>query len=807
MASKSKGKQTPPFKNPTITKPSKTQDKETVREGPLSNSVISHQGWRSTEDRVRSTAVLAKTTMEKLAAFRFKPASHPQTMQEPQPPPQPPPQLVHSEKAVANFPREPLQEITHPSSNHDLTSDDSFFNEALGAVNAHTKFNGIGEIKAESMAITKKCPTDTLLRRQPNAKTDMLTFAGDDSSRKLTDNHSYTAGYLTGALACDMESGQGGSCEDADYFDLPTSEAPPIADSRVTERDVGKVPQVVFNFKMPISDDPVAFQSQSKVVENIARQHASSVESPPPRVDEQLAARKFDQVPSLEVRGQTNRSSQTPEGDEFQNDEVRQITPVEHDAQPTCQDNGYDEPPKYNGPLIICRAFGGCNTDIQIERSEMDGPEETSKEVSSDMRGSDEFDQGLDDDDDDLLAIISDAVIPQTTEKAQPEQQKNLRVCGRFLLPSTRIAEESHVRSPLKTQNIINPNSSSPPVLDLDDEFPIDVADEVEMLKLGRLGAETKESHAPPGSVQRAFNALVDGEVCDSSLQFSPPKSQSSGISPLKLTRGGHTDKNRASQSPGNSDSLAMEEEDWSFIRSEAGTESAATAARSKPFCDPYPGARLAEPRQTVSSSPTRHSVAGHDGVQTPATQNTTDASWSLLDDSHEYEPMNPFARPDFPSPVLDRSPVVGLSAQSSLRACFRIGEMFNEGVRCNTLGQDAVIELFARVTFSSREAGSTKQHFKFADLWHDRPPYPNGLLANYKTTGLAENESKVFLGEKGRMTRCLGRFKRDLKNSVWVLHIINIRETDWEEIRWTKAIASHGQVKTEKGWMSADCE
>ena len=103
------------------------------------------------------------------------------------------------------------------------------------------------------------------------------------------------------------------------------------------------------------------------------------------------------------------------------------------------------------------------------------------------------------------------------------------------------------------------------------------------------------------------------------------------------------------------------------------------------------------------------------------------------------------------------------------------------------------MIELFARVTFSSRETGSTKQHFQFADLWHDRPPYPNGILANYKTTGLAEIESKVFLHENGKMARCLGRFKRDAKNSVWVLHIVNIRETDWEEIRWTKEIVSHG--------------
>ena len=171
-----------------------------------------------------------------------------------------------------------------------------------------------------------------------------------------------------------------------------------------------------------------------------------------------------------------------------------------------------------------------------------------------------------------------------------------------------------------------------------------------------------------------------------------------------------------------------------------------------------------------------------------------------MLDDSHEYKPLKPFARPNFPILVPDRCAVVGTSAQTFLRVCFRIGEMFKEGARCNVMSQDAVIELFARVTFSSREPGTTKQHFQFADLWHDRPPFPTGLLTNYKATGLAESESKVFVGAKeAMMARCLGRLKRDSKNEAgWLLHIITVRSTDWEEIRWTKRIVSADHVKSE---------
>lgn len=164
----------------------------------------------------------------------------------------------------------------------------------------------------------------------------------------------------------------------------------------------------------------------------------------------------------------------------------------------------------------------------------------------------------------------------------------------------------------------------------------------------------------------------------------------------------------------------------------------------------------------------------------------------SCIDDSHEYRPLPAFARPEFPMLVRDRCPVDGLTAKTFLRVCFRIGEMLKEGGRCNALGQNAIIELFARVTFSSREFSTTKQHFQFGDLFHDRPPFAKGVLANFNSTKLVDAESRGFM-ESGEslMARCLGTLKKDLKNGGWLLHIINIRVTDWEEIRWTKRIVS----------------
>jgi hypothetical protein len=167
--------------------------------------------------------------------------------------------------------------------------------------------------------------------------------------------------------------------------------------------------------------------------------------------------------------------------------------------------------------------------------------------------------------------------------------------------------------------------------------------------------------------------------------------------------------------------------------------------------------------------------------------------------ESDEYAPLKPFARPGFPSKVSDRSPISGVSSNIVLRTCFRIGEALREGALCERLGQDAVIELFARVTLSSKDATSFKLHFHFADLFHGRPPFIHGTLENAKISGLQETESRILLDVDSHvpMVRCLGRLKRVIAGPPgWMLHIINIRATDWEEVRWTRKVAGAGMMK-----------
>jgi hypothetical protein len=169
------------------------------------------------------------------------------------------------------------------------------------------------------------------------------------------------------------------------------------------------------------------------------------------------------------------------------------------------------------------------------------------------------------------------------------------------------------------------------------------------------------------------------------------------------------------------------------------------------------------------------------------------------LVESDERSPLKPFARPGFPSKVLDRSPITGVSSNIILRTCFRIGEALREAALCEGLGQDAIIELFARVMDSSHYITPSKLYFEFADLFHDRPPFIRGTLENNKISSLQETESRMLLGVNGPapMVRCLGRLKRVITGPPgWMLHIINIRPTDWEEVRWTRQIAGAGMMK-----------
>lgn len=144
---------------------------------------------------------------------------------------------------------------------------------------------------------------------------------------------------------------------------------------------------------------------------------------------------------------------------------------------------------------------------------------------------------------------------------------------------------------------------------------------------------------------------------------------------------------------------------------------------------------------------------------------------------------QKPILRPPFPDLVQDRSPIIGLSAAISLRTCFRIGEALNVGSQAVRERQSVIIELYARVRWSFREPRSVKQHFTFMDLFHDRPPYLDGVYEIWKGVELYEQDSGRFLAPSASplICRCIGTLKRH--GTSWKLTILNIWEATMDDV------------------------
>ncbi|KAA8566008.1 hypothetical protein EYC84_009809 [Monilinia fructicola] len=410
--------------------------------------------------------------------------------------------------------------------------------------------------------------------------------------------------------------------------------------------------------------------------------------------------------------------------------------------------------------LMPITSPGKYDTNSRVQRLDIEDGEPALTNTFRDFFGNDSFEGGGVDQD--LQALVTDTVAPRP-----PSKGNMLQTSIQSSIPSDQLEvtiarrKTMQCNHPITLPQAVIGATSSLSVVDEDDEFPIDAELKEEMFRLAEASRsqDVVESFVPPSSVRLPSDGDdTDREVYDNTLQFSSPTSRESNTGDIARVQS--TDVYSPSKPPSTN-----EEVDWGYITSSAMV-SVQGPIRKPPEIHSPPG-KLVEPNQNTSAI-----VRG----------------W--FDDSHEYLPLVPFARPRFPSLVQDRCPVNGVSAQTILRVCFRIGEMLKEGGRCNALGQDAIIELYARVNFSSREPGTTKQHFQFSDLFHDRPPFAKGILSNFKTTGLAESESKVFIeSNETLMARCLGRVKKDVKNGAWLLHIINIRVTDWEEIRWAKRI------------------
>ncbi|KAK8069686.1 hypothetical protein PG994_006302 [Apiospora phragmitis] len=153
--------------------------------------------------------------------------------------------------------------------------------------------------------------------------------------------------------------------------------------------------------------------------------------------------------------------------------------------------------------------------------------------------------------------------------------------------------------------------------------------------------------------------------------------------------------------------------------------------------------------------------------------------------------PLAPFTRSRFPGKVHDGSVLQGLSSDVVLRACFRIEELLEQAAHCYNHHQEVVFELYGKVKYSKREGLAGKQYFLVVDLFEDQEPGLLGMVSRWRPGDLKDRQGQAFLGiNSHKMCRCLCKAKRDSKKETgWVLNILNIREADWDEIRYAKMI------------------
>ncbi|KAI6088673.1 hypothetical protein F4821DRAFT_87047 [Hypoxylon rubiginosum] len=286
---------------------------------------------------------------------------------------------------------------------------------------------------------------------------------------------------------------------------------------------------------------------------------------------------------------------------------------------------------------------------------------------------------------------------------------------------------------------------------DPNDEYPLgdDIMDEDMTSLLGSALDHVQETQVPPSSVTQGWDHdSRSAAEYDSTLQYSSP-SNSGAIAKLEVGQ----------------DDLLDDDVDWNMVHA---------------LVDQIPkGVSTVGSQITPRPSPIDHIPC----TKTPIQQNSS---------TEEDIPLKPFSRPSFPEKVRDRSVVPGLSSDAILRTCFRIGEMINQAVRCMTHQQEVVFELFARVTYSSRESLTRRQHFQFVDLFKDQQPYPGGTLTNWRAGSQIDRQSETFLdkGARRKLCRCLCKPKRDRTTEVgFTLIVLSIREADWTQVEWAKKV------------------
>lgn len=296
---------------------------------------------------------------------------------------------------------------------------------------------------------------------------------------------------------------------------------------------------------------------------------------------------------------------------------------------------------------------------------------------------------------------------------------------------------------------------------DSSDAYPLDdgiVDDDIVQLLTGPSGF-VQETHIPPSSVQGWDHESRSAAEYDPSLKCSPPESRETDTDAAEIGRILATRQPDAA-----SEDLLDENIDWNAVLTNANA-----IQEDKPI-NSYVEKQISNDVKVEMCGRTSGVVGPVDEVMT----------------------LPAIIRPPFPEKIRDRPSVPGMSSDTLLRTCFRIGVMISQTVHCSNHQQDVVFELYARVTYSSRETLVRKQHFQFVDLCKDQQPYPAATLTNWRIGSQVDLDSSAFLDTSvgPRLCRCMCKPMKDPKAAIgWTYSVLKIKEIDWEQIHWAKKI------------------
>lgn len=314
--------------------------------------------------------------------------------------------------------------------------------------------------------------------------------------------------------------------------------------------------------------------------------------------------------------------------------------------------------------------------------------------------------------------------------------------------------------APLEVVRAIYDTSADDEGSDSSDAYPLDdgiVDDDIVELLAGPSGF-VQETHIPPSSMQGWDHESRSAAEYDPCLKCSPPDPQETDIDAPEIGQV------PATRQPDESEDLLDEDVDWNAVLANAN------AIQKDPSVNSYIESRIVNCLDTGMCEGTP-AVVGAVGevVSFPA-----------------------FIRPPFPEKVRDRPLVAGMSSDTLLRTCFRIGVMISQTVHCFNHQQNVLFELYARVTYSSRETLVRKQHFQFVDLCKDQQPYPAATLTNWRIGSQLDEDSSAFLDTSvgPRLCRCMCKPMKDPKAAIgWTYSVLKIKEIDWGQIYLAKKI------------------